>query len=393
MRTSLVISLVFLAAVLVLAACAGATPAAPAGGGPAPAPKAAEPEARQSWQQEWESTLALAKQEGTVSIIFTGAWIPELTGALTQAFKGRYGINVEFTPTQQGETLVAKMQQQQRAGLYMIDLVGGGTNTAFNLMKPEGLLAPMEPLLILPEVKDPKQWIEGRFPFVDKDKTYIALLAQKQHFVTYNTDLVKKGELENYKDLLKPQFKGKITMRDPSLTGTGSALMTYFGHYIWSVDEARDFLRKLLVDQQAVIQRDDRMLLETVARGKFAVVLAANMPLIDSFIKAGAPVDVMITREGFGVTASMGGISAPTRQPHPNAARVFLNWLLTKEGLTIFGGNIGSVTRRLDVPVEGLNPIWRFNPGEKLYVQTEESTRWEGEMNRVAKQVLDEVMK
>ncbi|MBI4330447.1 MAG: hypothetical protein HY673_04100, partial [Chloroflexi bacterium] len=185
---------------------------------PAPTPTAspglkptASVAASDDGEAQWQRTVAKAKEEGVVTMMTT-AWAPRAIAALSKGFKDKYGINLEHSPAGRGPEMAAKIKAEQRAGLYLYDFFGMGATTAINLMKPEGLLGPVEPLLVLPEVKDPRSWKEGKLPFVDRDKQFFGMAAFKQLYIIYNTGLVREGEITRYTDLLKPEYKGKIVL-------------------------------------------------------------------------------------------------------------------------------------------------------------------------------------
>ncbi len=90
------------------------------------------------------------------------------------------------------------------------------------MVKPEGVLAPIEPWLILPEVKDPRAWTDDTIPFVDKDTQALGFIKSYSPGILRNTDLVKQAEL-SYRELLDPQWKGKMVMYDPTIPGTASS--------------------------------------------------------------------------------------------------------------------------------------------------------------------------
>gem|GEM_PF-2150326 len=269
--------------------------------------------------QKWDTTLAEARKEGAVSLYTL--WRPDTRVTLTKAFKQKYGLNLEITPFSRGSDLLAKVKAEQAAGLFLADIFGAGGPTLVSTMKPAGVLGPVEPLLILPEVKDPKVWSGGKLPFMDKDKLAIALIASKQPYIAYNTELIKKGEITTYKDLLKPQYKGKITLNDPSVTGVGNAFLSHLALHIWNLEEAKQFLTQLIREQGVVIQRDNRMHVETVARGKFAIALAPNPDNLASFLDLKAPVGVVQVKEGAFVTPAAGAFALPAKLAHPTYVR------------------------------------------------------------------------
>jgi len=341
--------------------------------------------------QKWDSILAEAKKEGAVSLYTL--WRPDTRVTLTKAFKQKYGINLEITPFSRGSDLLAKVKAEQTAGLFLADIFGAGGPTLVSTMKPAGVLGPVEPLLTLPEVRDPKVWSGGKLPFMDKDKLAIALIASKQPYIAYNSDLIKKGEITTYKDLLKPQYKGKITLNDPSVTGVGNAFLSHLALHIWSLEEAKQFLTQLIKEQEVVIQRDNRMHVESVARGKFAIALAPNPDNLASFLELKAPIGVVQVKEGAFVTPAAGAFALPVKMAHPNATRVFVNWLLTAEGQETFARSFGSPSMRADVSTEGINPSFVAHPGEKIFPDDEESIIFRGKMLAIAKEIIEKEAK
>ncbi|MBI4334605.1 MAG: extracellular solute-binding protein [Chloroflexi bacterium] len=384
--TTLVAVVVLLAAIAAtaLAACTG--PAAPPGPAPAaPAAPAAKGEA--GWQQAWEKTIADAKKEGKLTGY--GLWGLEQRTPIIQAFTAKYGIEVDFVGVQRGAEMVTKLRTERAAGLNLADFFGIGGNTGIVLLKPEGLQAPAEALLILPEVKDPKNWTGGNFPWIEKDKQAIAFIANVDPGFLINTDLVKKGEITSYKDLLKPQYKGKMTLNDPTMGGASSVMFAFLKK-IWSQDEAKDYLRRLIKEQNVEIQRDYRLHVEGVAKAKFAVGIGPHPNTVVDFMRAGAPVDIAVPQEGSIVTYGTGAISTAVNPPHPAATKLFLNWLLTKEGQDIAAKSYGQPSIRVDASTEGVFPIFQTSSQAKLYFESEEDTLYRANvLMGELKQVID----
>ena len=342
-------------------------------------------------RQNWDALIAAARKEGVVSIY--AMWTPQTRKALAEAFKAKYNINVEFTPFSRGAEILAKVETEQRAGLYLADAFGAGSNTFLAAMKPAGVLGPLESLVILPEVTDGKNWSPGRVPFVDKDKTFIAMISYLTRDIIYNTDMIKKGEITDYTDVLKPQYKGKIIMNDPSVTGSGLAFMIHLAVNIWDHARARDYLTQLVGPQQAVIQRDNRIQVEEVARGKYAIGLAPNPDNMVNFFDVGAHLDFVHLKQGVRATSAAGGLAIPTKLAHPNAAKLFVNWLLTKEGQDVFSRAFGSPSLRTDVAVKGFNPLFLPRPGQRIFSDSEEFLTHTREVLDMTKQVIDATKK
>lgn len=342
-------------------------------------------EAKSGWEAQWQKSLAGAGKEKKVSVY--SLWNTETRVALTKSFRDRYGIDLEFTPFGRGPELLAKVKAENRAGLYLADIFGAGGPTLLTVMKPEGVLGSVEPYLLLPEVTDSKYWPGGKIVFSDKERSAVAMAASAQRFMIYNTGMVKDGELTSYKDTLKPQYKGKIAINDPTVTGAGNAFFSHLAHNIMNVEEAKDFLRKLVVEQEAVIIRDNRQHVESVAHGKFAIGLGARVGTVAQFLAIKAPIAPVMLKEVF-ISHADGVFGVPKVAAHPAAATVFINWLLSREGQSVFARNTGNPSLRLDVSLEGIEPIFMPTADEKLFFDSEEQIIFRGQMLEAAREAI-----
>lgn len=296
---------------------------------------------KSSWKAEWEKALEGAKKEGKVV-----ASIPpsaQLRKEWEERFTKRFGIGVEFVPAR-GGTIIRRIVDEAKAGVRYFDLHVGGTQSIVKGMLPEGVLDPVEPWMILPEVKDPNQWW-GDHLWIDNAKRYIySFSAYQTTNLYYNTDLMKGEEFRSFDELLDPKWQGKIGMSDPRTPGSGSSMWSYMMQV-----KGEDFLKKLMA-QKPFITRDLRLLAESLAKGRVAMVVGIGYSELLPFIKAGLPVRPLPTPvEGVYATAGYGALTVLKDLPHPNATKLFVNWLLGKEGQDIFTRAMGAPTRRLDV--------------------------------------------
>ncbi len=206
---------------------------------------------------------------------------------------------------------------------------------------------PFEPYLLLPEVKDPKNWWGGHMS-IDKEKrytyTYSAFLTAN---FWYNTDSVNPDELRSYDDLLNPKLKGKMAFYDPRRPGAGRGVW----EYMWK-HKGEKFLQAF-VKQDVQITRNRRVMAESLAKGKLALTIGVTYYAFQSFIDAGLPVKALpLFKEGTYGTAGSGNLAIIKNHPHPNATKVFVNWLLSKEGQEIWTKTLSQPTRRLDVETQ-----------------------------------------
>ncbi len=313
---------------------------------------------KSGWQEKWEKLTAEGKKEGQVVIAASmGAPLRE---ALSGAFTKKYGIDLSFISGKPAE-LVPKLQTERRAGLYLVDIFVAGTGTIVPLMGPEGSLEPLDKILLLPDVLDKKAWWNGDFPWADSDHFQLMFLAFPQEVLTTNTSLVKPDEIKSYRDLLAPKWKGKIAFLDPRMAGSGNSFFLMTGETL-----GLDYLREL-GKQDIVFTRDGRILVEWVARGKYPIALGVKPEEITEFIRAGAPIKMNPVAEGTYLTGAGGGVLMLSKAPHSNAATVFINWILSKEGQTVTCEAWGAQSARLDVPTDYLQPEFIRRPGVKYY--------------------------
>lgn len=346
MKTYLVAFLLTLSVTLVSAACTRAEPPAPA------RPDLPVTSKKGEAKSEWDTLVEAAQKEGSIVIYANGP--PKLRDDITTAFRAKYGITTEFLMGRPDE-LVAKIKAERNAGLYMVDLGVLGATPFINEIKPAGIAEPIEPMLLLPEVKDPKGWRNGALPFVDAEKSGFAVTVLAVPPYHRNLDLVKEGEITTSPDLLNPKWREKLALLDPSNFGSSNNWFTWTIVEVMGRDKGLKFMRDLAA-QKPLVTRDDRQLVEGVARGKFAIGIGPSPSIPASFIQMKAPIDFIDLKEPRYTTSGFGVIEVFKKAPHPNAARLFVNWLLSKEGSAIFAVAAQYPSARADVSVEGIGP-------------------------------------
>lgn len=334
--------------------------AEPAPGGPA-------------WQQEWDRIEAEARKEGRL-VIHIGAGIaPTLRQEIAKIMKSRYGLELEMIAGRATE-LAEKVIREQRAGLYLADLYISGATTALIRIKPAGAFDPLEPVFLLPEVKDPGMWLQGIMPFTDKEKMIFSFSAYPSSGLEYNADHVSKEDLQSYRDLLNPKWKGKIVWSDPSIGGSGNMWFSTIGLRVMGQPYLRDLAR-----QDIAFTRDLRQMAEWMARGKYPLGVGAGGSLVE-MQKAGVPLVSFTPKEGSYLTSGWGNIALYKKAPHSSAARLFINWFLSKEGQTIYARGMDAQSARIDAPTDFLTPVGVRQPnmsyfdtrGEKFQLEKEQ---------------------
>jgi iron(III) transport system substrate-binding protein len=344
------------------------------------------------WQAEWKKTLALAAKEESVVVGIPASG--ELRKKMQAAFKQRSGLDTELVPAR-GPQNASRIASEHKAGVRYFDLLIGGTGTALPLAHG-GALEPLEPWLMLPEVRDARQWWGGHV--WDDNLTTKQFIYSFQAYMSddlwYNASLVQPEEVLSYDDLLSPKWKGKIGFLDPRAPGSGYALWTFLLRI-----KGADYL-KSLVRQNPLVDANQRQLADSLAKGKIAMSLGVTSYSLQPFLQAGLHLKSLPPlKEGDYVTMGSGGLSLVKNPPHPNAARVFLNWLLGKEGQEVFGQAMTQGTRRLDVETQwlrqhGVRAAKDFLTIEAFHrLRSHLEDRVTSEERQMARQLAEELLK
>jgi len=290
---------------------------------------------------EWQKLAEAAKAEGKLVVSIPPS--AEFRKGVEDTFGKRFGLTLELVPAR-GAALITRIAEEFKAGVANFDLHIGGTESAVKGLMAEGILEPVEPWFVVPEVTAAKNWWGGHI-WMDNAKRFIySFAAYQTESLWHNTNLVKPEEFRSFDDLLNPKWQGKIGLSDPRTPGSGASMWSYMRSI-----KGEGFI-KTLVGQKLFISRDLRLLAENTAKERLSIALGVAYADFLPFIKAGLPVKPLPKpKEGMYVTTGYGGLTIIKNAPHPNATRLFVNWFLSKEGQEVYTTGMGEPTRRLDV--------------------------------------------
>src|SRR5258705_9559483 len=316
------------------------------------------------WKKDWEQTLAAAKKEGQVTV-----YIYRYEGLL-QDFKREFpGINV-VAVTGRGNELTNRIMTERRAGKHLVDVYSGGTNSLYNTLYKGKALDPLKPLLILPEVTDTSKWYGNEHRYAGPEGNYIFsyIGSPRNAQMAYNTNLVNPKEFKSYQDVLNPKWKGKIVSLDPRDTGLGATMQFYY----YSPEIGPEFMKKFFGGMDIIYAKNFRQMTDWLAQGKFAICMGCKDSMRAK--NQGLPVDDFDTnkwKEGSSFSAGGGSMAYMNQAPHPNAAKVFINWFLSRKGQMALQ-KLGDVddpanSRRIDIPKDDIPPDNRLQTGVKYF--------------------------
>ncbi len=305
--------------------------------------------AKAAAQTDWDKVLELGKKEGKVVVSIPAS--AELRAAIEKQFEARFGIDVEPVVSR-ASNVIRKIVDETGAGIRYVDLHIGGSESIVTGLLAEGILEPIDDFMLLSEVRDPKRWWGGHI-YIDKAKKFAyASLAYQSESLWYSPQLMRPEEVRSFDDFLDEKWRGKIGILDPRTPGSGASMWSYLR------DAKGEGYLKRLVGQNLFVNRDQRVLAESLARGKIAAVIGLTYYSYAPFIKAGLSVRPLPTpKEGVYVSGGSGHLTILKNLPHPNAAKVFTSWFLSREGQQVYSRAMAQGTRRLDVDTTWLKEV------------------------------------
>ncbi|MSP38748.1 MAG: extracellular solute-binding protein [Deltaproteobacteria bacterium] len=292
-----------------------------------------------------------------------------------QAFQKKYPkIKVNLLHASAAQHL-QRIMAERRAGKFLADIGNLGNTSPYTLYQSK-VLDPIASAFILPEVKDESKWWQGKQQFIDPEGKYIFVYVGAPLFLLgYNTKSVNPAGFKSYWDLLDPKWKGKIVAFDPKSGGFAATRDRFFYH---NPELGPQFLRRLFSETALTLYARIPQGEDWLAAGKYSLCLCRHQSISEAKSQ-GLPVDLMEPaqfKEGVGVESRAKTLVLMNQAPHANAAKVFLNWFLSREGQSDFqksaakyldAGAEGSL--RMDIGKDDIPARNRLNPGVKYVPQ------------------------
>ena len=329
---------------------------------PSPTPPSsdpgAEPTATPGFEEQWQSLIQGASEEGSLSLAVSSGSLTEY-GEIYREFEKEFGVKVVVSAGRGGDQ-AARLLAERRNGRYTVDIWASGPGTTIEQVLPTGALVPLPPLLIHPEVIDESLWRDGQHKYGDPDQEYVLFFVVQVSYgsMPHNSDLIE-NRVWSLWELFEPQYKGKIVSldpRDPSFGASGD-----YADLLLIPELGEDFLRRFLTEIDVIFVRDTRQYINLLATGEAMMGYPIGPTRAETrrAKEAGLPVDVINDLTERGVTLTGAGravISVVDRAPDPNAAQLFLNWWLTRAVQIEVQRSSGYQSMRNDIPRDGVVP-------------------------------------
>jgi iron(III) transport system substrate-binding protein len=347
--------------------------------------------ARGDRESEWNKTVAAAKKEGKLGVFL---YQRDNIETAVKAFEKKFPeIQATTASTPAAET-GPRIMAERRAGKYLWDICICGPTTPLDALYPAKALDPIKPALILPEVLDESKWFGEKHYYSDPEAKYVFVFLGTVEMpnLAYNTKLVDPKEFSSYRDLLDAKWRGKIVSLDPRRPGRQRVQARIF-YYVPELGPP--FLHRLFSEADVTFTRSDAQALDWLAVGKFPLCLFCGR--VESAKAKGLPVDE------FSATAwkdtpvlysgSNGTLALMNQAPNPNAAKVFINWLLSREGQASYQKimntpDLIAESMRTDISKDPVPQENRRVPGVKYVVLDTPERSDPAPVNKLLKEVL-----
>ena len=262
------------------------------------------------WEDKLQKLYPAAKQEG--ELIFNTARVEEVGGkeGLAQFDKRFPGIKITFSGLA-GDQMPARLSAEVKAGKVSIDIFRSDANQAL-VLRDRDLLQTID----IPQITDQKVTTY-------LDSTFVKLSDFISNFA-YNTDLVKPADLpKSYEDLLDSKWKNRL-----ALDARGGQVAHLLAAHIWDADKFWGFITKIKAQQPLWTSRNTEAVAK-ITSGE-AAIGTGSYDAVVALKATGAPIEFLFLSPSL---SQVRGAGIPKGAPHPNAARLFLGWLLSPEGL------------------------------------------------------------
>jgi ABC-type glycerol-3-phosphate transport system substrate-binding protein len=224
----------------------------------------------------------------------------------------------------------SRVKAEREAGNYLWYFFTSGQNDGYQLVDA-GYVVPLDSLLVRPDVANDSMWRGGVAKLFEGPGKRVIVPFEFPQSMWYDAERVspEKVKKEGLNLLLDPAYKGQMVFQDPRIGGTG----IFFGVLIHDVLGA-EALRRIMVDQQGVLIANAGATTERMLRKQALFMLGGRLSEFGRHAEEGLKFDIRPAgSDPKNAWLSTGGVTLSVfdKAPHPNAARVYANWILTQK--------------------------------------------------------------
>jgi iron(III) transport system substrate-binding protein len=298
--------------------------------------------------KNWDEIVAAGKREGTLKI---AGHPSDLRRAAFMAFREVYpDIAIEYVSIGTHNQADARLKAEWEAKVFNWDILASGQQFIYGELVPAGALVPIRDVIAKNDIMEDKLWLGGlNASYLDRAEKYIfGFMIYIAEIAYIDTRVLSISDFKSARDLMNPKYKGKIAIVDPRTGGVIEGMMGFLYHAIGA-----DGVRYVMTEQAPQIVGSSRQLLDAMLRSGKPIGIGVTVGTLKNMQEAGLgdSIQRLTFPDARNVGRSGGFIAVPKAAPHPNAARVFANWLLSREGQTAWGNISKENSARLDVPV------------------------------------------
>jgi iron(III) transport system substrate-binding protein len=296
--------------------------------------------------------IEAAKKEGR--LVLYGTMQTDIFELLHKSFQKKTGITIDYWRTS-ATKVTDRALSEARAGKALFDLVMS-TEDTMRIMLKEGILAQYDS----PMSKDfPKEAIDPQLG--PRARNHII-------GIVYNKEIIKPTDApKTLEDLVKPQYRGKLVMADPTLHTTTAQWLVNV-HKLIGKDKSEKFVRELAAMKPTLVESFNPAA-DRVTSGEFPIAITYVYYVYLNGIK-GAPIDYVRTGKFLGDASYL---TLHNKAPHPNAAKAFIDFFLDEESMSLMAKAGEFVNRKGIYPpvpdADKIQFVEMDDLGEKVYAE------------------------
>ena len=314
-----------------------------------------------SFTAEWERLIAAAQEEG--KLVIAGGGGVQSIAPIYKIFEDKFGIKVVLgrgSSTEHANRILA----EQAAGRFTVDVAHSGANSANVRYIANGMAQPIAPWIFHPEAA-PENWFGDRWWWTDAEEKYHLVMTSSISsgsggdfwWNTNNMSLEEVASWTTWRDVFSDDQIGRVISLTHQVGGaTGGDLKSYLdpNQGVW-------YFERLKTEMDAFFTSDFNYIADSLTLGKqynIAVDIGSAGTILDEIRDKGGPVESYTDAYDKGLvpglenirtlnaTGGAGGMLLLMRNvPHPNATKLYVNWMLSREGQQTIHDTPGEGTR------------------------------------------------